>query len=510
MRFELIYTIGTQRAIELSPDRWTIIEHVMGIVRRFVGEAFHKYPTALEMLHSQPGRFPRIRILEKVAGDELLFLVAHQVCEAGLPGVPVWSLPREFRTVLFRFLTNPDTSLADFQLLQDAVFSSDSMKKSLLLLRGLFAGGILKFALGHKRWRVNYGLDLSRTMLAVPYRAKDIPASRAEFSHPDTAIVLTCLSYYYGGLSDKQLLSNFEALLLCDRAREEYEQWVQDAPELPIAFRHITGINLSNVEQCSQQVFPPLRFAKGAIDFYMSHIVFPKEMREFPSKLSSSGWDIAREKHHPTTGFSGTNDSKYMLPLSISQCDLWQQLPTNAAVLDCLLRPENSFIDVSNVGVLDAEVLLRTVVKLNPPVRVILDVGAQVLDLQNEEVVREWISLVPESEAQAAIFFDNSNNLCVLSRDGTKEPLMVSSFAKQMDQCLVYLDEAHTRGTDLKLPTNYRAIVTLGSGLTKDRLVQGMFCSSMLFYSTNNKHSMHAYAKVGTGPVSRFLWPSGC
>ncbi len=54
--------------------------------------------------------------------------------------------------------------------------------------------------------------------------------------------------------------------------------------------------------------FPPLRLAKGAIDFYMSRIVFPK-----------------------------------------------------------------------------------IVVESEPPVRVILDVGAQVLEWKNEEVVREWI-----------------------------------------------------------------------------------------------------------------------
>lgn len=47
-------------------------------------------------------------------------------------------------------------------------------------------------------------------------------------------------------------------------------------------------------------------------------------------------------KGQPTTGFSGTNDSKYILPLSISQCDLPQQRSTNAAVMHCLLRPENS------------------------------------------------------------------------------------------------------------------------------------------------------------------------
>jgi len=37
---------------------------------------------------------------------------------------------------------------------------------------------------------------------------------------------------------------------------------------------------------------------------------------------------------------------------------------------------------------------------------------------------------------------------------------------------LSLLDEAHTRGTDLKMPANYRAIVTLGPDLTKDRLAQ--------------------------------------
>ena len=79
-------------------------------------------------------------------------------------------------------------------------------------------------------------------------------------------------------------------------------------------------------------------------------------------------------------------------------------------------------------------------------------------------MARAWLSRVPESAAQAVIFFNSGNEICVLSRDGTTEPLLISPFAKQMDQCLVYLDEAHTRGTDLRMPANYRAIVTLGPG----------------------------------------------
>ena len=283
-------------------------------------------------------------------------------------------------------------SVTATESLQEAAYGSELMRNGLLLLKGLFAGGILGFTLEQKRWRVNYGLDPSRTMLAVPYHAKDSPTARSEFSHPDAAIVLTCLAYYYGGISDQQLRVSFEALLQSDRAKEEYAKWVKDAPGLAPAFREISGVNLSNMGQCSREVFPPMRFARSVINFYMSTIVFPAEMKEFPNKLSSSGWDIAGEKAHPTTGFSGTNDSRYILPLSVSQCDLLAQLSTNAAVLDCLLRPENSFVGadhLSPTGVLDAEALLKMALNLRPPVRVILDVGAQVLELQNEEVVHK-------------------------------------------------------------------------------------------------------------------------
>ena len=471
VRFELIYTMGVQRAIEFSPERWTIIEHVLECLSRVVHHVLESYPHGLEVMPAPPGGFPRVRILHPVAGDELLRRVAEKLCADGVPELPLWRLPR---TAVLEFLRDSTLSVTAMHTLLGSALVSDSMRSGLLLLRGLFACGVLRFAFEQKRWRVNYGLDLSRTMLSVPYRAKDCPAARAEFSHPDATMVLTCLSYYYGGLSDQQIYASFEALLRSDHAQEEYESWVRDAPGLPAPFRYISGINLSNKGQCTKEVFPPLRFARGLINFYMSSVVFPAEMKEFPHKISSSGWDIAREKAHPTTGFSGTNDSRYVLPLSISQCDLPAQLSTNAKVLACLLRPENSFEDIgqySTAGTLDARVLMDMALKLK--VRVILDVGAQVLELQNEEVAQEWLSRVPESTAQAAIFFDAGNELCVLDREGAKEPLDASPFAKQMDQCLVYLDESHTRGTDLKLPADYRAIVTLGPGLTKDPLVQG-------------------------------------
>jgi hypothetical protein len=238
------------------------------------------------------------------------------------------------------------------------------------------------------------------------------------------------------------------------------------------------GINLQDRHHCIEHVFLNLRFSKGAIDYFLANLVFPKEIKEFPSKLSASGWDIGKVKSHPTAGFSGTNDSRVMLPLSITQLDLPEQKHTNALVLEYLLRPENLIVHIPARSVkepkLDAEILLDLVVSLDPHTQVVLDVGAQILELTNLEVAKTWLKMVPdEGWAQAVIYVDDGDELCIVDQTGLVKLLQISPFAKQLGVCLVFLDEAHTRGIDLKLPQHYRAAVSLGAGIIKDKLVQG-------------------------------------
>lgn len=120
---------------------------------------------------------------------------------------------------------------------------------------------------------------------------------------------------------------------------------------------------------------------------------------------------------------------------------------------------------------LNATQFLKLLVSQKPEIRVLLDVGAQMLELQNEELVRCWLKLRPDIEA--AVYFNEEDELVALPQGGTPVPLYSSSFYQQLDRCIVYLDDGHTRGTDLKLPRNTRALVTLGPKVTKDRLLQG-------------------------------------
>jgi hypothetical protein len=476
VRYQLIYTIGAPKALQCQPDRWETVQEVFSLLRASLESLTAEFPEGLEVGTTVADRFPRTRILSRDCGLKLIQTIARKiVVEDQMKSTSFRNYPHHLRDVALRFLT--DIAITEEESHTLKVHSEDYFNK-LLLLRGLIAHGILVHSLKDKRWRVDYGLDPSRSMLAVPFRAKDSPALRAEFGHPDMILVLTCLSYYYGGLTDDQLDTTFHRLLTTDDQDLRYEDWIKGAlVDIPENLRSLRGLNLDDTEQKHGFVFPLLRYNKAVVDFYLSECVFPKEAKEFEHKLTTNAWDLANEKTMLTTGFSGTNNHSYLLPLSIHQLDAEKQRHTNAQVLEYLLRTENC--RVVDTGTAAANDLIRRVVTEKPHVMVLLDVGAQVLELQNEEVAREWLKLETKSYIEAAIYCDAKDEFYVITRDGRSEPLATSLYKTQLGKTLVYLDEARTRGTDFKFPKGTRAVVTLGPKITKDKLAQGEFTCSL-------------------------------
>jgi hypothetical protein len=102
----------------------------------------------LEAIAALPGGFPRVRILQPLAGDELLRRVTEKLYEDGLPELPLWRLPR---TVVLEFLRDSTLSVTAMYTLLGSALVSDLMRSGLLLLRGLFACGVLRFAFEQKR-----------------------------------------------------------------------------------------------------------------------------------------------------------------------------------------------------------------------------------------------------------------------------------------------------------------------------------------------------------------------
>ncbi|KAL9640124.1 MAG: hypothetical protein Q9204_000841 [Flavoplaca sp. TL-2023a] len=448
VKFQLIYTVGAQRDMDGKPDRWLLMQAVFDIVQNQAWLLQTEFADHIELEKRTSGSFPSIRLLSMDIRKMLIRRVSGAICESKVPGLVMSNLPREVSEAAANFITLEDVSNADCKTVKMYFSQDEDYLKKLLFVRGLIACGILLHVLHDKRWSVTYGLDLTRCLCAVPYRARGVPAPTAEFGHPDISIALTCLSYYYTGLTNDQLRASLEILQKADDPSLEYGAWIKEDNSIPVHLQHWNAVSLEDHQQCDEQLFPALRFNKKVADFFITNVVFPKEGKEFDQKLSTSGWDIpARsDSRRITTGFSGTNDNRFLLPSSISQHDLPELRHTSAKVLAFLLKPEN----LSYTCAMDdkgrqvsSQGLLECIMRVDSSVRVLIDVGAQILNLSNEDVVAHWLTL--DVDADAGVFFSSGDHPMVLDRKGNQEALATSSFASRMDRCVVYLDDVHTR-----------------------------------------------------------------
>ena len=221
VKYQLVYTSGLQEPVDDHPDRWIRIQEILQIAKRQALELQKKYPNAVivDRDHAAKHIFPIVRIIDPVAATYLNKYVAEEY----LDGDCFRLLPWDARQAALRFVTSSQSQELETDISILRHYKGTTLWRSILLLRGFLGSGILLFVLGKKRWRVDYGLDLTRSLLAVPYRAKDVPTIRADFGHPDVAIAFTCLSYYYGGLRNEELTLCFTLLFKMDNAVLEYE-----------------------------------------------------------------------------------------------------------------------------------------------------------------------------------------------------------------------------------------------------------------------------------------------
>jgi hypothetical protein len=463
---QLVYTVGVQEKLDGGALRWTVIQRVLEIMSKHAKTFADLYPKDFEYNDTETsGAFPHFRCIS--SAEEPYKRLCETIMQEALSLLP--EVTSEDAKILTTFATNEEIKQVDIRKSKRAV--DENAYVVLLILRGLLGCKVLYFSLT-KRWRVNYGVAVNGPRrLAVPFRAKDIASERTEFGHPDVAIILTQLSYYYSGLSEAQIEQAFAILSETPMKNEEYAKWlsVLRKEEISTSISTLDGINLKDTIQ-KAEITKLMTKNMKAIDFWLSHVVYYSESKQFQYKLSSSGWDVAKTKKFPTVGFSGTNDTRLLLPLSIKQNDIKKLKGTNALVVRYLLQPENNnYVKLPNN--ITSLQLLETIKET-----ILLDVGALMIELNNEQVAQEWLNITarkPNNHIVAAIYFNDNNDLIVRDLKNRVELLSISPYRQQLQNCLIYMDDAHCRGTDLKLPPNAKAALTLGKGVTKDKFVQG-------------------------------------
>ncbi len=478
VKTQLIYPGGSQHIVDGHPDRWEVAMTVLGLVGHHLNDLAREYPRSIDILERNPTGFPVTHLLRKDVEEALVRKIAQDICEKRTTLLPLGECNEKGKEAIRVFITQEKVENSVTKRISNLFPDTPKARKVVYLLRGLLVHGILVLCL-KKRWNVQYGLHHGRDPIAVPFHAKGVPSDQAEWGHPDVALLFTCLAFYYEGLNQKQLKISLEAVLKSDHPATEYDRWIQNSATLPEGLRHWNAITVDDAGLVAE-IWRHLRFTPVVINHFLGNFVFPLHAKQFATKLQASGWDVLlnaqnnAEWIHPgiTTGFSGTNDNRALLPLTIEQCDLPGLSHTNAEVLTYLLQTRNRRYRVAtNVnGKRLAEIeLLDYLHKQN--IRVLIDAGAFIMEMNNMAVARAWIQT--DFSAKGAVYFDEDNKPWVMYRNFKKVPLFASPFADDMRGCVVYIDESHTRGTDLKLPPEAVGALTLGLGQTKDHTVQG-------------------------------------
>ncbi|CAF2162823.1 unnamed protein product [Rotaria magnacalcarata] len=297
------------------------------------------------------------------------------------------------------------------------------MLNSFLLAKAWLSHELLYHVMSY-RYRVEYGLSETKEKeIAIPFRGKDLPSENSEFSHPDIMMGFTILSYLYRGLDLKQ-----------------------------------THFYLSR------------NFT--FIQYYLSNLTFPNDTKYYDKKLTGNAHTLAGEGK--TNGFSGTDDRNDTIPESVVSKRLASQLGTNGKMLHILSRKINEKYE-SKIEIPGTVNFLDQVCKYaqnNKECCILIDAGAIITEMTNLDVSKYFIKKVDKRFDGVVYFSDKTNKIMVILRNEECVPLSACHIDNK--KLFVYLDEVHTRGTDLKLPLTAHGIVTIGKGMNKDKLMQAV------------------------------------
>jgi hypothetical protein len=319
----------------------------------------------------------------------------------------------------------------------------------------------------------------------VPYAASDTPKERAEYSHPDMAIMYSCLSYYHEGLTKTQFKDALVCLMsLGPSARDAiFDEWLasirNDAEPNELGqFDHILKVDVDN--RCQLELMHQILCrSMEVVSFWMNNFVFLYSTHQFPARRVTNAWNLVDSGQ--AVGFSGTDDTRFLLPLDIKQVPQSDAVlqSTNGAMIDRILMCTRiiTVLDDGDDQCPLWQVVLNQCIWLG--VSALIDVAGLMAGSENREVAVYMASKQEANKQEDSATFRGVVYFDVLSKAWTvyelenKRHLRLQSSSLKEAECFVYFDQSRCRGSDMKLKKDACALVTLEPRLRKDKFLQG-------------------------------------
>lgn len=272
----------------------------------------------------------------------------------------------------------------------------------------------------------------SRKLCAVPFAGKDCPSEASEFAQPDVLIGMSIMAYRYEGLRMEdlrttvaQLQTSFQYELgpKAERASARmFDDWVKDAKESQ-CLPSVEVMPLEFFERGDQQqmdrLFKLLRLHPPTIHHYLCTHVFPSVTDHKSTKLSASGSELGGAILFGTRlGFSGTPSS--LLPTELQPCQF--EAGSEGKIIHTLTNPD--IVTCESTGPWTVTSLLDTIALREPAFSALIDTGALVTGLSNEQVARYLLDNGLKS-MEGVVYLRNTDDEQMILLRGREHPILL-------------------------------------------------------------------------------------
>jgi hypothetical protein len=210
---------------------------------------------------------------------------------------------------------------------------------------------------------------------------------------------------------------------------------------------NVNKIDISNQDQLVE-IHKHFGLNMSTISFWLKFIL---ETPLHPESIQRTPWHLCNGPKSEVRGFSGTNDSRFLLPLHVRQ-ESFDEIP-------CVERKSASGKMIH---------LLATQLETHA----LIDTGTLLTGVSNVEAADFLLSL-PNLPFRGVVYFEMLKKSWMVKTRSRQLWALHASPVKPAD-CFTIFDESRCRGADIVLRSTAIGLVTLGPRMTKDKLMQGI------------------------------------
>lgn len=226
-------------------------------------------------------------------------------------------------------------------------------------------------------------------------------------------------------------------------------------------------IQLADDEQFNL-VYDLLRGLPHMIEHLLNEHIFPEVMRHQGLKLSASGQALGGALlFSQRMGFSGTPSD--LMPIELGKC--FYEKGSDGKVIHTLTNSKVVTYEIMSNS-WSVKGLLDSIINSAVPFHCLIDTGALITGLSNEDVARYL--LTHGLDFECVVFLDALDRKVVLTKS-TMRVTLLSQCGIPPTKRFIFFDQIHTTGMDIPQIASAKAVVTIGKDMTFRDYAQGCY-----------------------------------